>query len=98
MRFLVPRTDEDRAHRVDVLTRAVDDPDARAEIDSGKLAEPFWYTDSPLTTPAYRFLRFPAEPGVARPPVPGVLCPDARLDQGMRLRELVGPRFVVLTH
>jgi 3-(3-hydroxy-phenyl)propionate hydroxylase len=98
MRFLVPQNDADRAHRVDVLTRAVHDPEARAEIDSGKLAEPFWYNDSPLTTPAYPFLSFPAEPGVARPPVPGVLCPDARLDLGMRLRELVGPRFVVLTN
>jgi 3-(3-hydroxy-phenyl)propionate hydroxylase len=97
MRFLVPQTDAERAHRVDVLTRAVDDEAARGEIDSGKLAEPFWYTDSPLTTPG-PFVRFPTEPGVARPPVPGVLCPDARLDRGMRLRELVGPRFVVLTH
>ncbi len=98
MRFLVPQNDEERAHRVDVLTRAVDDPEARAEIDSGKLAEPFWYTGSPLTTPTHRFPQFPTEPGVARPPVPGVLCPDARLDRGVRLRELVGPGFVVLTH
>jgi hypothetical protein len=97
MRFLVPQTDAERAHRVDVLTRAVHDEAASAEIDSGKLAEPFWYTDSPLTTPG-QFPPVPTEPGVARPPVPGVLCPDGRLDQGMRLRELVGPRFVVLTH
>jgi hypothetical protein len=98
MRFLVPRDEKERAHRVDVLTRAVDDPDARAEIDSGRLAEPFWYLDSPLTTPTRRFVPFPTEPGVARPPVAGVLCPDGRLDGGMRLRELVGPRFVVLTN
>jgi 3-(3-hydroxy-phenyl)propionate hydroxylase len=98
MRFLVPQTDEERAHRVDVLTRAVEDPGARVEIDSGKLAEPFWYNDSPLTTPFRTFAPFPTEPGVARPPVPGVLCPDGRLDAGMRLRERVGPGFVVLTH
>ncbi|MGH3762731.1 FAD-dependent monooxygenase [Actinophytocola sp.] len=97
MRFLVPQNDKERAHRVDVLSRSVDDPEARKEIDSGKLAEPYWYTDSPLTT-ADPFVRTPAEPGVARPPVPGVLCPDARLDWGMRVRELVGPGFVVLTH
>jgi 3-(3-hydroxy-phenyl)propionate hydroxylase len=90
MRFLVPRTDADRARRVDVLTRAVTDEDARAEIDSGRLAEPYRYVDSPLTTPrAYL---------PAGAPVPGALCPDARLDHGARLRELVGPRFVVLTH
>lgn len=97
MRFLLPATDAERAHRVDVLTRAVDDEDARGEIDSGRLAEPFWYVDSPLTT-TDDLVRFPREPGVVRPPVPGVLCPDARLDLGGRLRELVGPRFVVLTH
>ncbi|MFL6120669.1 FAD-dependent monooxygenase [Actinophytocola sp.] len=50
MRFLVPRTEEDRAHRVDVLTRAITDETARAEVDSGKLAAPFPYPDSPLTT------------------------------------------------
>jgi hypothetical protein len=99
MRFLVPGDDAERARRVDVLSRAVDDPEARAEIDSGKLAESYWYTDSPLTTPGARWwVRFPTEPGVARPPEPGVLCPDGRLDQGMRLRELVGPGFVVLTN
>ncbi|MFC4853329.1 FAD-dependent monooxygenase [Actinophytocola glycyrrhizae] len=50
MRFLVPRTPEDRARRLDVLSRAVDDEAARAEIDAGRLARPFTYTDSPLTT------------------------------------------------
>ncbi|GAB1508557.1 FAD-dependent monooxygenase [Actinophytocola sp. KF-1] len=50
MRFLVPRTDEDRAHRLDVLTRSIDDEQARAEINSGKLAAPFTYDASPLTT------------------------------------------------
>jgi 2-polyprenyl-6-methoxyphenol hydroxylase-like FAD-dependent oxidoreductase len=50
MRFMVPSTDEDRAHRLDVLTRAVTDESARAEIDAGKLATPFVYGDSPLTT------------------------------------------------
>jgi 3-(3-hydroxy-phenyl)propionate hydroxylase len=112
MRFLVPQTDADRERRVDVLTRAVDDPDARVEIDSGRLAEPFWYLDSPITTPRESGAAppnapglfyldnpgFPREPGVARPPVPGVLCPDGRLTWGMRLRELVGPRFVVLSY
>lgn len=50
MRFLVPQTDKDREHRLDVLTRAVTDESARAEIDAGKLATPFSYVDSPLTT------------------------------------------------
>jgi 2-polyprenyl-6-methoxyphenol hydroxylase-like FAD-dependent oxidoreductase len=50
MRFLVPQTEEDRARRTDVLTRSVTDESARTEIDAGRLAEPFTYTDSPLTT------------------------------------------------
>ncbi|MCE6999999.1 FAD-dependent monooxygenase [Saccharothrix sp. S26] len=45
MRFLVPRTEAERAHRHRVLADARTD-----EIDSGKLFEPFAYRDSPLTT------------------------------------------------
>ena len=98
MRFLVPQTDADRARRVDVLARSVHDSAARAEIDSGKLAEPYWYLDSPLTTPAPAdaLAAFPTAPGVARPPLPGVLCPDAELADGSRLRPLFGPLFTVL--
>jgi 2-polyprenyl-6-methoxyphenol hydroxylase-like FAD-dependent oxidoreductase len=50
MRFLVPQTAADRAHREGVLARSVTDEDARAEIDSGRLATPFTYATSPLTT------------------------------------------------
>lgn len=50
MRFLVPRTDAERARREEILERAITDPAARARIDSGRLAEPFRYADSPLTT------------------------------------------------
>lgn len=50
MRFLVPQTAEDRAHREDVLTRAVTDESARSEINSGRLATSYSYVDSPLTT------------------------------------------------
>jgi 3-(3-hydroxy-phenyl)propionate hydroxylase len=98
MRFLVPRTDEERAHRRAVLERSVHDPAARKEIDSGKLSEPFWYLDSPLTTPAdpAEIAAFPVEPGVARPPLPGVLCPDLPLPGGDRLRARLGPEFTVL--
>ncbi|WP_073479274.1 FAD-dependent monooxygenase [Streptoalloteichus hindustanus] len=99
MRFLTPRTDAEREHRLDVLTRSVDDPSARRQIDSGRLAEPFWYLDSPLTTPAgaSEVASFPRQPGVARPPLPGVLCPDAPLPGGWRLRQTFGPHLTVLT-
>jgi len=52
MRFLVPGTDAERAHRLRVLRAALTDPAARAEIDSGRLAAPHCYDASPLTTPA----------------------------------------------
>ncbi|SDD98069.1 pentachlorophenol monooxygenase/3-(3-hydroxy-phenyl)propionate hydroxylase [Actinokineospora iranica] len=98
MRFLVPSTPAERAHRHDVLERARTDPAVRPEIDSGKLSEPFWYLDSPLTTPASAEDRaaFPRAPGHPRPPLPGVLCPDARLPDGTRLRAAFGPHFTLL--
>jgi 2-polyprenyl-6-methoxyphenol hydroxylase-like FAD-dependent oxidoreductase len=77
MRFLVPGTEEEARHRCDVLARAATEPAARARVDSGRLAEPFWYVDSPLTTPD------PRRPFAGRPPrgevpvpAPGVLAPD----------------------
>lgn len=94
MRFIAPRTEEERRHRVDTLDRAVTDPTARALIDSGVLAEPFWYLDSPLTTAA-EVGDFPVEAGVVRPPVPGVLCPDGPVEGG-RLRERFGDGIVLL--
>jgi 2-polyprenyl-6-methoxyphenol hydroxylase-like FAD-dependent oxidoreductase len=88
MEFLVPQTDEQRRRRTQTLERALTDPAARSQINSGKLAEPYWYTDSPLTTPG---------PG---PVAPGMLCPDApcRAPDGSptRLRRLIGGGFVVL--
>ncbi len=77
MDFLVPPDAERAAVRADVLARAADDPTAHALVNSGRLAEPFWYTESPLTTPdATRpFGGRPPRGGVP-PPGPGVLVPD----------------------
>jgi pentachlorophenol monooxygenase/3-(3-hydroxy-phenyl)propionate hydroxylase len=80
MDFLVPPDAERAAHRADVLARAAVDPAARAHVNSGRLAEPFWYHESPLTTPD------PTRPFGGRPPRgavppagPGVLVPDVPL-------------------
>ncbi len=100
MEFLVPQTPALRRRRVEVLDRALADPAARALIDSGKLAEPFWYTASPLTTPGPSLDGFPVAPGAARPPVPGVICPDGPCvadGRAGRLRQLFGGAFVLLT-
>ncbi|MFG2248229.1 FAD-dependent monooxygenase [Spirillospora sp. NPDC048823] len=100
MEFLVPQTPAQRTHRLESLERARTHPEPRTIIDSGKLAEPFWYLDSPLTTPSGPVDDFPLEPGAARPPVPGTLCPDgpcAVSGETTRLRRLFGTGFVVLT-
>ncbi|MEW2443708.1 FAD-dependent monooxygenase [Micromonospora marina] len=102
MDFLVPRSPEQAAHRRAMLDRASSDPGARAQVDSGRLAEPYWYVDSPLTTPA------PRRPFDGRPPRghmprpgPGVLVPDVPLGPGAggarRLREIVRAGLLVLT-
>ncbi|GAA4313123.1 FAD-dependent monooxygenase [Klenkia terrae] len=102
MRFLVPGTAEEAAHRVDVLQRATTDPAARAQVDSGRLAEPFWYVESPLTTPD------PGRPFAGRPPrgeappaAPGVLVPDCPVTVAgrpdlTRLRQLARDGLTVL--
>ncbi len=102
MRFLVPRTELERRRRLDVLARAGTDPQAGAMVDSGRLAEPFWYHDSPLTTPnpARPFTGRPPR-GRVHPPVPGVLVPDCPLDApaaagARRLRELARRGVCVL--
>ncbi|HEY9475126.1 MAG TPA: pentachlorophenol monooxygenase, partial [Mycobacteriales bacterium] len=83
------------------LDRASTDPSVRRLVDSGRLAEPYWYLDSALTTPGPGAEVFPVDPGAARPPVAGVICPDApctvpdRPDVA-RLRQLFGDGFVLL--
>ncbi|MBO2458192.1 FAD-dependent monooxygenase [Actinomadura violacea] len=100
MEFLVPHTAEEKARRLAALEAAVTDPAARTRIDSGKLAEPYWYLDSPLTTPTGPVGDFPRIAGAARPPLPGVLCPDAPCTVGgreTRLRRLFGTDLIALT-
>ncbi|WP_098955996.1 FAD-dependent monooxygenase [Pseudonocardia sp. N23] len=101
MEFLVP-PDEVRAdRRADVLTRAATDPCSRAAVDSGRLAEPFWYVESPLT------VADPRRPFGGRPrrgevplPGPGVLVPDAPVTLGgagpTRVRELARDGFLLV--
>jgi pentachlorophenol monooxygenase/3-(3-hydroxy-phenyl)propionate hydroxylase len=96
MDFLVPPDAERAAHRADVLARAVDDPAAHAHVNSGRLAEPFWYHDSPLTTPdATRPFTGRPPRGAVPPPGPGVLVPDVPCAHA-RLRALAREGFLVL--
>jgi pentachlorophenol monooxygenase/3-(3-hydroxy-phenyl)propionate hydroxylase len=78
MRFLVPHDEAERERRADVLDRALTDPGVHAQVDSGRLAEPFWYTESALTTPcADRPFGGRPPRGRVPAPCPGVMLPDA---------------------
>ncbi|MBE3001575.1 FAD-dependent monooxygenase [Nocardiopsis sp. HNM0947] len=100
MRFLVPRDEQEHRVRRTVLERAVSDPSHHDRVDSGRLAEPFWYTESPLTTPC------PDRPFGGRPargqtpdPCPGVLVPDVPVAAGSghrRLRPLLREGLTLL--
>jgi pentachlorophenol monooxygenase/3-(3-hydroxy-phenyl)propionate hydroxylase len=77
MDFLVPRDERAWQRRRNVLESAVADPAARVALDSGRLAETFWYVDSPLTTPhPWRESRGRPPRGETPPVVPGVVVPD----------------------
>lgn len=100
MRFLVPQDETQWQARRTLLDAAVTDPAARAAVDSGRFAEPFWYVESPLTTAD------PSRPFAGRPlrgqppsPGPGILVPDVPVAMlgASRLRELVRDGLLVLT-
>jgi pentachlorophenol monooxygenase/3-(3-hydroxy-phenyl)propionate hydroxylase len=102
MRFLAPQNDRELAHRLDVLERAVNDPEARRQVDSGRMYEPFWYINSPLTTPNPD-RPFPGRParGQVPPPLPGVIVPDMPITdpehpQASRLRDIARDSILVL--
>jgi len=102
MNFLAPRDPAAWQHRRDLLEQAVDDSSVHPLVDSGRLAEPYWYVNSPLVTPD------PTRAAPARPPkgqypdpAPGVLVPDFPVtipDQPTitRLRQLVRDGLLVL--
>jgi 3-(3-hydroxy-phenyl)propionate hydroxylase len=103
MRFLTPLDTAGWRARRDTLERAARDPaTAMATVDSGRLAEPYWYAESPLTTPE------PSRPFAGRPPkgedavpAPGVIVPDAPVEvpgrPGVhRLREIARDGLTVL--
>lgn len=81
MRFLVPQNQKEYHTRRTVLQQALSQEEARSRVDSGRLAEPFWYTDSALTTPCAR-RPFGGRPprGRTPDPCPGVIMPDAPVD------------------
>jgi 3-(3-hydroxy-phenyl)propionate hydroxylase len=102
MRFLVPQNKAELDYRLDVLERAVKDPEARRLVDSGRMYEPFWYIDSPLTTPnpSRPFAGRPPR-GQVPPPLPGVIVPDLPITDSehpevFRLRDIARDGILIL--
>lgn len=101
MRFLVPQSEAEWDRRRRTLEEARTDHEARARVDSGRLSEPFWYVESPLTTPDPRgpFAGRPAK-GAVPAPAPGVLMPDYPVRRGdgamTHLRRLLRDGITVL--
>ncbi len=102
MEFLVPHSEAQWRRRRSVLERAVTDPGAWVEVDSGRLSEPFWYVDSPLSTLDHmRPVAGRPARGASVQPGPGVLIPDVRVSVaeergGTRLRELARDGVLLL--
>lgn len=101
MDFLVPHTEEQHRIRVERLTAALTDPSVHPQIDSGRLSEPFWYVDSPLTTSdATRPFAGRPPRGHVPPPAPGVALPDVPVRiEGMqctRLRQVARDGLLLL--
>lgn len=103
MDFLVPMDEASWSERARILDLAKEDPSIRAKVDSGRLAEPFWYVDSPLTLPCQR-RPFSGRPpkGDVPPPGPGILAPDCPVvlsgrPDVVRLRQLLREGVTLLT-
>jgi 3-(3-hydroxy-phenyl)propionate hydroxylase len=96
----VPGSSPDREYRLSTLDSAGSDPAARARVDSGRLAEPFWYVDSPLTTlDASRPFAGRPPRGTVPPPGPGLLVPDVPIAVDghlSRLRAVARDGFLLL--
>jgi 3-(3-hydroxy-phenyl)propionate hydroxylase len=90
MRFMVPASPPRRLARNAVLRGSLRLPWLRRLVNSGRLAQPFVYADSPIVLPS-----------PAAGPLPGAVAPDAPchipgVPNVARLRQLVGPDFLGL--
>ncbi|MEO6956298.1 MAG: FAD-dependent monooxygenase [Antricoccus sp.] len=80
MDFLVPQDEQQWQHRRAILEHSVSSAETRAQVDSGRLSEPFWYSQSPLTTcDAGRPVATRPPRGGVQAPAPGVIVPDVPL-------------------
>ena len=92
MRFMVPRGRLRRWLRNAILRGSLRMPRLRRLVNSGRLAQPYSYSDSPIVVADVRDARVPAIGAVA----PDAPCRALDTESVKRLRELFGGGFVVL--
>jgi 3-(3-hydroxy-phenyl)propionate hydroxylase len=95
MRFMVPQGPLRRLARNAILRGSVRLPALRRRVNSGRLAQPFVYAESPIVARGPDDLRLPAHGDVA-PDAPCRVIGPASEPQVERLRELLGRCFVAL--
>jgi hypothetical protein len=93
MRFMVPHGPLRRTARNAILRGSVRSATLRKLVNSGRLSQPFTYADSAVVAAAHDDSRLPAHGSVA----PDARCtPLGRERDVTRLRDLIGPQFLVL--
>jgi 3-(3-hydroxy-phenyl)propionate hydroxylase len=92
MRFMVPRGRLRRLLRNAILRGSLRMPRLRRLVNSGRLAQPFSYADSPIVVADTRDARIPAIGAVA----PDAPCSSLDTVPVTRLRDLFGAGFVAL--
>ena len=95
MRFMVPHGPLRRLVRNGILRGSVRFPTLRRLVNSGRLAQPFVYAESPIVTPGPDDPRLPVHGDVAPDAPCTVLGPASQTPVG-RLRDLLGSSFVAL--
>jgi 3-(3-hydroxy-phenyl)propionate hydroxylase len=93
MRFMVPHGPLRRGARNAILRGSVRFATLRRLVNSGRLSQPFTYEDSPVVEPPHEDVRLPAHGSVAPD---GRCTPLGRDVNAMRLRDLIGPDFLLL--
>jgi 3-(3-hydroxy-phenyl)propionate hydroxylase len=92
MRFMVPRGPLRRLLRNAILRGSLRMPQLRRLVNSGRLAQPSSYADSPIVVAEARETRIPTIGGVA----PDARCRSLDAAPVARLRDLIGAGFVAL--
>ncbi|WP_256278475.1 FAD-dependent monooxygenase [Rhodococcus erythropolis] len=102
MDFLVPQNKVQSDFRTRILSACASQEQLRSHVDSGRLAEPYWYTTSPIITPdpGYPFAGRPPKGSVPQPG-PGILLPDTPIDSAFtsgatRLRQIARDGLLLL--